>query len=165
LSVNILLQQLEFSPIKLNLFEVIGDDYEQLTKPMQFSYKDANGQQMGKPYFPSLQVSQNDFQNTIALFNFEKEHQIFDNNTFIEGYVIGANSSVKLVLGYYQLSRSEALSGIVPILVDLPKVKDMENQEYEAMKRIRDFVFAPVEGETLKYVFKDPNTKEIVTTK
>jgi len=120
---NFFLRGLNASPLEVRQIILVTENQEQLYKPLEIVFKDANGFQYDKPRLPNIHVSANQYQGLISYLDFKPKELILNNQTTIDGYTVKANTSVTMVIFYKQVSMKQLLPIVVEICdkVDLHK--------------------------------------------
>ena len=112
---NFFLRGLNASPLEVRQIILVTENQEQLYKPLEIVFKDANGFQYDKPRLPNIHVSANQYQGLISYLDFKPKELILNNQTTIDGYTVKANTSVTMVIFYKQVSIRELLPVVVEI--------------------------------------------------
>lgn len=126
---NYFVQNIETEPILVNYINIISSQ-NQLSKVLQVTDIDSDGNQKIMPHFPILGVSSWQEQGNRGYVDF-KGKLILDGRTFISNYILNPNEQIILEIHYEQLSRNQIKSIFNNILPKKIPLKNMSEQYIE----------------------------------
>lgn len=97
------------TPKLIRRITIISDTASYLTQPLNMVYRDANGNYCSVPKIVNNYFSVNQYQTFINV-EMQPMEMILDNNTIISQYNFPASSSVKFVMYYKEIKRTDLLS-------------------------------------------------------
>lgn len=126
---NFFIQNLEYEPIVLFYIRFIASSQNQLLNNLQVTKIDSNGNQIFMPNLINNQVSSWQEQGNIALL--KTGELVLDGRTYLNQYVLNANSSISFELFYKQLDRDSIKNVIEKLSFQKERLKDLFDDAVE----------------------------------
>lgn len=138
-SYNGFLRELQNTPKRVRHITMVVESGNQLTIPYEIVIRDANGNQKTNPKIPNTYTSVNQTQSFVCEIDFDPKELILNNTNIFSQYTILANSTVKMVIYYDEIDKSDMLSEII----DYAKIADIKvpdgNTKTEEEIEAKDF--------------------------
>lgn len=126
---NFFIQNLEYEPIVLFYIRFIASSSNQLLNNLQVTKIDSNGNQIFMPNLINNQVSAWQEQGNIALL--KTGELVLDGRTYLNQYILNANSSISFELFYKQLNRDNIKSVNEKLSFQKERLKDLFDDAVE----------------------------------
>jgi hypothetical protein len=102
---NAFVKDLEDNPIRISEIRFFVQNQTQFDEPLNIKLIDANGLQKQHSRFPSLDISEFQFQNNLAIVPFED--LVFNGRVFFSDYVLQPNERVIFLIKYVQVNKDD----------------------------------------------------------
>lgn len=136
---NEFLRELQNTPKRVGHMSLLVDNVSQQYVPYEILKRDANGNQAVHVKLPNTYLSPNQQQVSVCELSFGEKELILDNTTILSRYTILPTTSVKMVIYYDEIDKSDMLSEII----DYAKIADVKvpdgNSRTEEEIELRDF--------------------------
>lgn len=138
-SYNEFLRELQNTPKRVGHISLLVDNISQQYVPYEILKRDANGNQETYVKLPNTYTSVNQSQISVCYLSFGEKELVLDNTTILSRYTILPTTSVKMVIYYDEIDKSDMLSEII----DYAKIADVKvpdgNSRTEEEIELKDF--------------------------
>lgn len=119
---NEFLREMQNTPKRVRHITMAVESGGQLSIPYEIVTRDANGNQKTNPKLPNIYTSVNQTQLFVCEIDFDPKELILNNTNIFSQYNILANSTVKMIIYYDEIDKSDMLSEII----DYAKIADVK---------------------------------------